>query len=129
MTGLDRRPRRSTRLRRRAHPDAPALPAARRPDRAAPDHRRWRESAHPRFVRPDHYANPTADLTNLDWYTGLHATRVLIDLVTWHKTGDPRANAHPWTLIAPGGVTELTRITGIGLTRPSPVHQVHANRR
>jgi hypothetical protein len=129
MTGLDRRPRRSTRLRRRAHPDAPALPAAHRPGRAAPDHRRRRQSARPRFVRPDHYANPTADLTNLDWYTGLHAARVLIDLATWHKTGDARATDHPWTLIAPGAVTELTRITGIGLNRPTPEQKAHADRR
>jgi aminoglycoside phosphotransferase (APT) family kinase protein len=71
-----------------------------------------------RFVHRYHHANPTADLTNLDWYTGLHATRVLIDLATWHSTGDARATDHPWTLIAPGAVTELTRITGIGLTDP-----------
>jgi hypothetical protein len=82
-----------------------------------------------RFVHRYHHANPTADLTNLDWYTGLHATRVLIDLATWHSTGDARATDHPWTLIAPGAVTELTRITGIGLIRPKAEHQAHANRR
>jgi aminoglycoside phosphotransferase (APT) family kinase protein len=82
-----------------------------------------------RFVRRYRHSNPTADLTNLDWYTGLHATRVLIDLATWHSTGDARATDHPWTLIAPGAVTELARITGLGLNRPKPAHQVHANRR
>jgi aminoglycoside phosphotransferase (APT) family kinase protein len=82
-----------------------------------------------RFVGRYHHANPTADLTHLDWYTGLHATRVLIDLATWHNTGDPRATDHPWTLIAPGAVNELTRITGIGLNRPAPEHRVHTNRR
>ena len=41
---------------------------------------------------------PPADLTNLDWYTGLHATRVLDDLATWQSTGDARATGHPWTL-------------------------------
>ena len=71
-----------------------------------------------RFVRRYHHANPSADLTDLDWYTGLHATRVLIDLATWQRTGDARATDHPWTLIAPGAVTELTRITGIGPIRP-----------
>jgi aminoglycoside phosphotransferase (APT) family kinase protein len=81
-----------------------------------------------RFVRRYHYANPTADLTDLDWYTGLHAARVLIDLATWHSTGDPRANTHPWALIAPGAVTELSRITGIGLPTPSPARRVHAYR-
>ena len=82
-----------------------------------------------RFVRRYRHANPTADLTDLDWYTGLHATRVLIDLATWHNTGDPRANTHPWTLIAPGAATELIRITGIGLNRPTPENQAHVNRR
>jgi aminoglycoside phosphotransferase (APT) family kinase protein len=82
-----------------------------------------------RFARRYRHANPTADLTDLDWYTGLHATRVLIDLATWHNTGDARATDHPWTLIAPGAVTELTRITGIGLNRPTPEQKAHADRR
>jgi aminoglycoside phosphotransferase (APT) family kinase protein len=80
-----------------------------------------------RFVRRYRQANPTADLTNLDWYIGLHATRVLIDLATWHSAGDARAIDHPWTLIAPGAVTELRRITGIGPNRPQPEHHGHAN--
>jgi aminoglycoside phosphotransferase (APT) family kinase protein len=82
-----------------------------------------------RFVRCYHQADPTADLANLDWYTGLHATRVLIDLATWQTTGDARASDHPWTLIAPDAGTELTRITGVGLSRPMPEHKVHTNRR
>jgi aminoglycoside phosphotransferase (APT) family kinase protein len=82
-----------------------------------------------RFVRRYKHAHPSADLSNLDWYTGLHATRVLIDLATWHRTADPRARSHPWTLIAPGAVTELTRITGIGLNAPEPEHPTPANTR
>jgi hypothetical protein len=46
-----------------------------------------------------------------------------------HSTGDARATDHPWTLIAPGAATELTRITGIGLNRPTPENQAHANGR
>ena len=72
-----------------------------------------------RFVRRYRDANPTADLTNLDWYTALHATRILIDLATWQNTGDPRSHDHPWKLIAPGAATELTRTTGIELSQPS----------
>jgi hypothetical protein len=75
-----------------------------------------------RFVRRHDQANPTADLTNLDWHIGLHATRVLIDLATCHNTGDARAIDDPWMLIAPGAVTELMRITGIGPNRPQPEH-------
>lgn len=71
-------------------------------------------------MRHDHRANPAADLTNLDWYTALHAIRVLIDLAAWQDNGDPRANEHPWTLIAPGAATELTRTTGIRLDQPKP---------
>jgi aminoglycoside phosphotransferase (APT) family kinase protein len=80
-----------------------------------------------RFVHRYRKANPTADLTNLDWHTALHATRVLIDLATWQTTGDPRADDHPWNLIAPGAATELTRITGIVPNPPEPA-QAHAHR-
>jgi aminoglycoside phosphotransferase (APT) family kinase protein len=74
-----------------------------------------------RFVHRYHQANPTADLTNLDWHTALHATRVHIDLATWQTTNDPRADSHPWNLIAPGATKELVRITGVKLgTKPAP---------
>ncbi len=82
-----------------------------------------------RFLHSYRRANPAADLTNLDWYTALHATRVLLDLATWQKAGDPRASGHPWSLIAPGAATELTRTTGIELDPSKPEHQAHAPRR
>lgn len=73
-----------------------------------------------RFLRRYHQANPTADLADLDWYTALHATRMLVDLATWRSTDDPRGDDHPWHLIAPGAAAELTRITGIGLDHVDP---------
>jgi aminoglycoside phosphotransferase (APT) family kinase protein len=79
-----------------------------------------------RFLHSYRRANPTADLTNLDWYTALHATRILIDLATWQNTDDPRASGHPWHLIAPGAATELTRTTGINLNQPEPGHRARA---
>lgn len=82
-----------------------------------------------RFLHSYRRANPAADLTNLDWYTALHATRVLLDLATWQNTGDPRASGHPWNLIAPGAATELTRTTGIELNPSKPGHEAHASRR
>jgi aminoglycoside phosphotransferase (APT) family kinase protein len=82
-----------------------------------------------RFVRRYRHANPTAELTSLDWFTGLHATRVLIDLATWQNTGDPRATTHPWNLIAPGAATEVTRTLGIKLAQPQPEHRARAPRR
>jgi aminoglycoside phosphotransferase (APT) family kinase protein len=66
-----------------------------------------------RFVGRYRHANPAADLTTLDWYTALHATRILLDLTTWQSTDDPRADSHPWTLVAPGATNNLVRITGI----------------
>jgi aminoglycoside phosphotransferase (APT) family kinase protein len=82
-----------------------------------------------RFLHSYRRANPTAELTNLDWYTALHATRVLIDLATWQNSDDPRARRHPWNLVAPGAAHELTRTTGIDLNQSKPEHQAHASRR
>jgi aminoglycoside phosphotransferase (APT) family kinase protein len=76
-----------------------------------------------RFVRRYHHVNPTADFTSLDWYTALHASRILIDLATWQNTDDPRTKTHPWNLVAPGAANELVRITGTDLNpepRPGP---------
>ena len=81
------------------------------------------------FVRRYRRANPAADLTSLDWYTALHATRVLLDLATWQSSDDPRATTHPWNLIAPGAATELTHITGIELNPSKPERQAHTPRR
>jgi aminoglycoside phosphotransferase (APT) family kinase protein len=65
-----------------------------------------------RFVRRYRHANPAADLTGLDWYTGLHALRVLVDLATWQDAGDARAEHHPWALVAPGAAAELSSAVG-----------------
>jgi aminoglycoside phosphotransferase (APT) family kinase protein len=80
-----------------------------------------------RFVHRYHRANPAADLTILDRHTALHASRILIDLATWQNTGDPRADNHPWNLIAPGAATELARITGAKLHLPEPRDQVRSS--
>jgi aminoglycoside phosphotransferase (APT) family kinase protein len=66
-----------------------------------------------RFVRRYHQAEPEADLANIDWYVALHAARLLIDLAGWHRTGDPRAEHHPWRLVAPGAVNALRRASGV----------------
>jgi aminoglycoside phosphotransferase (APT) family kinase protein len=71
-----------------------------------------------RFTRLYQRANSTADLTHLDWYTALHAARILADHATWTRTGDPRARHHPWHLVAPGAATALTRATGIDIPHP-----------
>jgi aminoglycoside phosphotransferase (APT) family kinase protein len=71
-----------------------------------------------RFVRRYRRANPAADLTRLDWYTALHAARLLADRATWARTGDARAEQHPWHLVAPGAARALSRATGIDI-RPA----------
>lgn len=69
-----------------------------------------------RFVRRYRAANPAADLTRFDWYTALHAARVLVDLASWRRDGDPQAATHPWSLVAPGAAEVLARATGVELT-------------
>jgi aminoglycoside phosphotransferase (APT) family kinase protein len=66
-----------------------------------------------RFVKHYRRGAPAADLGNLDWYAGLHAARVLVDLATWQQAGDARAERHPWRLVAPGAVGALWRATGV----------------
>jgi aminoglycoside phosphotransferase (APT) family kinase protein len=71
-----------------------------------------------RFTRRYQRANPRADLTHLHWYTALHAARILADHATWARTGDPRAQHHPWHLVAPGAARALHRATGIDINHP-----------
>jgi hypothetical protein len=66
-----------------------------------------------RFHRTYHALNPEADLDHLSWYLALHASRVLLDLHTWRAAHDPRAQRHPWKLVAPGAARALHRATGI----------------
>jgi aminoglycoside phosphotransferase (APT) family kinase protein len=66
-----------------------------------------------RFVHRYRQAAPTADLGDIDWYAGLHAARVLIDLASWQRDGDPRAEHHPWRLVASGATRALRRATGV----------------
>jgi hypothetical protein len=65
-----------------------------------------------RFVRCYREVAPAADLSDIDWYAGLHAARILIDLSSWRRTGDPRAEHHPWRLVAAGAVNALGRASG-----------------
>lgn len=71
-----------------------------------------------RFAHRYERANPTADLTHLDWYTALHAARILLDHATWTHTGDPRAHDHPWHLVAPAAARTLSRTTRIDIQQP-----------
>ncbi len=77
-----------------------------------------------RFIRHYQRANPTADVTHLDWYTALHAARILGDHATWTRTGDPRARNHPWHLIAPAATLALSHVTGIAMPTPQPPEPV-----
>jgi aminoglycoside phosphotransferase (APT) family kinase protein len=71
-----------------------------------------------RFIHRYQRANPSADLTHLDWYTALHAARILTDHATWTRTDDPRAEHHPWHLVAPDAAHALRHATGVDV-RPS----------
>ena len=65
-----------------------------------------------RFERSYRRAAPTADLGDIDWYAGLHAARILTDLAGWQRDGDPRAEHHPWRLVAAGAARALERAGG-----------------
>jgi aminoglycoside phosphotransferase (APT) family kinase protein len=64
-----------------------------------------------RFVHAYERLNPAADLSNLSWYTALHAARALVDLAGWEAKDDPRRHRHPWRLVAPGATRVLQRVT------------------
>jgi aminoglycoside phosphotransferase (APT) family kinase protein len=66
-----------------------------------------------RFERCYRQAAPAADLGDIGWYAGLHAARVLIDLASWQRAGDPRAERHPWRLVAAGASRSLRRASGV----------------
>jgi len=66
-----------------------------------------------RFTRRYTRINPTADLTRLDWYTAVHAVRILAEQARWARTRDPLAGHHPWHLMAPGAARELAGVTGV----------------
>lgn len=70
-----------------------------------------------RFISRYRGANPSADLSRLDWYKALHASRVLVDLATWRHDGDPQAETHPWRLVAPGAADVLSDATGVVIER------------
>jgi aminoglycoside phosphotransferase (APT) family kinase protein len=68
-----------------------------------------------RFVRSYLRANPRVDLAHLDWYTALHAARIVTDHAAWARAGDPRADHHPWRLVAPAAAAALGRASGVEL--------------
>jgi aminoglycoside phosphotransferase (APT) family kinase protein len=73
-----------------------------------------------RFVQGYRQAAPAADLSDIDWYTGLHAARVLVDLAGWQRSGDPRAEHHPWRLVAAGASDTLERASGVRVDPARP---------
>lgn len=69
-----------------------------------------------RFVRAYRRANPSEDLTHLEWYKALHAARILTSIALWTRAGELREHRHPWHLVAPGAATALARVTSVDLT-------------
>ena len=54
------------------------------------------------------------DRRSLDWYTSLHAMRILTELEGWSHdlTGSDRAQ-HPWNVVRPVAAARLSRTTGV----------------
>ncbi len=60
------------------------------------------------------------DQQTLDWYTSLHALRILIELDSWHQTPAGSDSAHPWYAASPVAVEILSRTTGMTLGTRGP---------
>ncbi|HEX9526812.1 MAG TPA: phosphotransferase, partial [Streptosporangiaceae bacterium] len=59
------------------------------------------------------------DQQTLDWYTSLHALRILIELHSWRQdTARPDHAAHPWTSASPVAANILRRTTGTTVAPP-----------
>jgi len=67
-----------------------------------------------RFLAAYRHAGGTVpDQRTLDWYTSLHALRILIELDGWqHDPDRPDRSFHPWMAIGPVAVQILTRSSG-----------------
>ncbi len=60
------------------------------------------------------------DQQTLDWYTSLHALRILIELDSWHQTPAGSDSAHPWYAASPVAVEILSRTTSMTLGTRGP---------
>jgi len=57
------------------------------------------------------------DRQTIDWYTGLHALRILTEFDSWrHDPAGSDHSLHPWTAIAPAAALALSRTTGTAVT-------------
>ena len=57
------------------------------------------------------------DRQTLDWYTGLHALRILTEFQGWQQDpAGPDRSLHPWTTVAPVAALTLGRTTGTAVT-------------
>lgn len=61
----------------------------------------------------------TPDAGTLDWYTSLHALRILTQQAGWGDDArNPEFASHPWTSLGPIAARELTRTTGVVVVSP-----------
>lgn len=70
-----------------------------------------------RFLKHYRRANPTADLSNLEWCRALHTARVLLE-VARNEPGAPGRTDHPFrVIVAPAGAV-LEAATGVAVEPP-----------
>jgi aminoglycoside phosphotransferase (APT) family kinase protein len=69
-----------------------------------------------RFIAAYRDAAPDVDLGSLDWYRGLHGTRLLIDGAT-HEAA--HGQGHPFGALAPAAVAAIRSATGIAVAAPA----------
>ncbi len=64
------------------------------------------------------------DRQSLDWYTSLHALRILTELDGWrHNPAGSDHAYHPWNAVSPAAAAALSRTTS---TTIAPPHRITA---
>jgi len=66
-----------------------------------------------RTLAPDH------DLANIDWYSALHGTRILIEAANLESGREPGADTHPFGALVPAAASAVARVTGTSIATPT----------
>ena len=69
-----------------------------------------------RFIRHYRTLLPACDLSEFDWYRGLHGARMLVEAASIEATREPGGGAHPFDALVPAATNALVAATGAPLT-------------
>lgn len=66
-----------------------------------------------RFLRAYATANPAVSLSGIEWFTAVHAARILIEYSGQQRNHGPDGGGHPWRLLTPASAAALGTASGI----------------